>query len=398
MTFRALIQAGILALLVGATPAIPQDSGDRQRQIASHLGQAQTFLKANRPDLAAGEFTAILRLDPGNSEAHANLGVLLFFQGDYVKAAPQLSAAVEARPELWKLQALLGMCERRIGQTGTAQAHLEKAFPHLEDEKLRIQTGMELIEIYYGADELDKAAQVVGILRLIRPDDVDILYSSHRIYSRLAGEALLGVVMLAPASARMQELIGDEMARQGETKSAILHYREALKIDPRLPGVRFEIGELLSDSTPPADPLEIEREYRAALEVNPFDENSLCGLGDIVLRQSDLKRALALYSRAVQLQPSDASANLGLAKVMLAMNKPTEAEPLLERAAKLDPLNATTRYHLATLYRRLGRTADATREMAEFERLKKLKERITELYRGMRLQPARREQLDPDVP
>jgi hypothetical protein len=52
-----------------------------------------------------------------------------------------------------------------LGQAASAQADLEQSFPQLQEEKLRIQTGTELIEIYYAAGHLDKAAGVAGILR-----------------------------------------------------------------------------------------------------------------------------------------------------------------------------------------------------------------------------------------
>ena len=132
-------------------PSLPafSQTPSKPQQIESHSRQAQEFLRKNQPDLAAREFAAILALDPNNIDARGNLGVMLFFQGDYAKAAPHLRAAVKLRPNLWKIQALLGMSEKRLGQTAAAQADLAQAFPQLQEEKLRIQAGMELIEIYY---------------------------------------------------------------------------------------------------------------------------------------------------------------------------------------------------------------------------------------------------------
>src|SRR2546422_10597822 len=95
----------------------------------SLLRQAQEHLKNNRPDLAIREYQAILQTDPKNVDARGNLGVLLFFQGEFVKASPELSAAVSQRPGLWKLQALLGMCQRRAGRMAEARTNLEQAFP-----------------------------------------------------------------------------------------------------------------------------------------------------------------------------------------------------------------------------------------------------------------------------
>jgi cytochrome c-type biogenesis protein CcmH/NrfG len=192
--------------------------------------------------------------------------------------------------------------------------------------------------------------------------------------------------MLAPKSAWMHELIAEEMMRQGNDEAAITHYREALKIDDRIPGLHFALGEVLSSASSPADKEQAEKEYKAALSQNPFDEKSECRLGRIALSRPDLKEAFTRYSRALELQPDDPDANLGLGKILLSMNQPQKAQMLLEKAVRLDPSDSVAHYHLGTLYRQMGRTDDARRELAEFQRLKLMKEQLKEVYKGMRLQ------------
>jgi Tfp pilus assembly protein PilF len=391
------ILAGTTVALMAGLPALCQ-SNPKAEQLQFHARQAQEYLKSNQPDLAAREFSAMVALDPNNIDARGNLGVLLFFRGDFANAAEQLRAAVQLQPTLWKVQALLGMCEKRIGQTANAQLDLEKAFSQLTEEKIRVQTGMELIELYYGAGALDKAAAVVSVLRQIKPTDIDILYTAHRIYLDLADESMLSITMLAPDSARMHQLMAHEAARQGNTEGAIAQYREALKIDPKTPGLHFELAEALSGSKQPSDREEVERQYRAALAANPFDEKSECRLGDIAARQSDLKTAAAHYSRALELQPNDPDANLGFAKTLISVKQPEKAIPLLEHAVQLEPFNATIHYHLSVLYRKAGRADDANRELAEFRRLRGMKTRLDQVYQAMRIQPAGQERADPEVP
>lgn len=389
---------GCMMAVFAVFPAFCQSGSSTVPQVESHARQAQEYLKNNRPDLAVQEFRAIIALDPNNLEARGNLGVLLFFHGDFANAAEQLRAALQLQPSLWKIQALLGMCEKRIGQTASAQSDLEKSFPQLAEEKIRVQAGMELIEIDYGAGQLDKAAAVVGVLRQLKPADVDILYTAYRIYSDLADETMLSIAMLAPDSSRMHQLMAHEAARQGNTEGAIAQFREALKIDPRTPGIHFELAEALSGSSHPADRDEVESEYKAALAANPYDERAECRLGEIAAHESDLKSAFAHYSRALELEPDDAEANLGLAKALIAMNQPEKAVPLLQRAAELEPFNAVVHYHLSTLYRKAGRADDAHRELAEFRRLRGMKARLNQVYQAMRLQPAEQERPDQEVP
>jgi tetratricopeptide (TPR) repeat protein len=374
-----------------AIPALPQVAATKQQQIDAHSRLAQQFLQQGQPDLAAAEFRAVLTLDPNNVDAHGNLGVTYFFQNEYEKAVPQLRAAVKLRPNLWKIQALLGISEKRAGQTAAAKTDLEQSFPQLQEEKIRIQAGLELIEVYYAEGHLDKAATLAGILRQLAPTDTDILYTAYRIYADLAGESMLTMAMLAPKSARMHQIMGQEMARQGNIEPAIAHYREAVKMEPRLPGLRFELAEALALSPTPADQEEVEKEYKAALADNPFDEKSECRLGDIALRASELESALAHFKRAVELQPSDAEACLGMGKTLTQMHRPAEAEPYLKRAAQLEPFTAVTHYRLSLVDRAAGRTADAQRELAEFQRLKDMKEKLKQVYQEMRLQPVKQE-------
>lgn len=360
--------------------------------------RAQEYLKNNQPDLAAREYEAILAAEPNNVDAHGNLGIVRFFQGDYAKAIPELRAAVHLQPGLWKIQALLGTAEKRTGDAVSARADLEQAFPQLKEEKLRVETGLELIELYYLANNLDKAAGIASVLRQLEPANIEILYTAHQIYSELADESMLSVAMLAPNSAPMHQMMAHELARQSDTAGAIAQYREALKIDPQRQGIRFELAELLTHAASRAEQEEAEQEYKRALVANPVDERAECKLGDIAAERSNVQEAFAHYSRAVKLEPDDADAANGLAKTLIAMNQPEKARPLLEHSAQLEPFNAVTRYHLAAIYRSLGRTEDARRELEEFQRLKAMKSRLQAVYKEIRETPAHQEQPDPDVP
>jgi tetratricopeptide (TPR) repeat protein len=384
MTRRACISVFTASFLFGFL--LFGQSGSKDQQLLLHSRRAQEFLQENRPDQAIGEFKAILDLKPNDTAVRANLGTLLYFEGHYKDAAAELRTVVKTQPTLWKAVTLLGMSERRMGDLSGARSDLETAFPKLTDAKVRIQAGMELVELYYSSRDLDKAADVLSALRKLKPGDPAILYTAHRIYAEQADEAALDVAMVAPKSAWMQQILGEEMMTQGDTQSAITHYRQALSLDDHLPGLYFELGEVLNSSSLPAEKEEAEKDYAAALAQNPFDEKAECRLGRIALGRSDLKSAFAYYSAAVRLQPEDWEANLGLGKVLSAMEDPAKARPLLEKAVQIDPSDPAAHYQLGTLYRRMGRIEDARREFAQFESLKRTKEELKDLYKAMRLQ------------
>ena len=81
-----------------------------------------------------------------------------------IRTPPNIFAsALAIDPSIAKTQALLGICESRLGQP-SAQALLEKSFPKLKDKNLQIQAGMELANIYYQQGNLDHAASVMQSL------------------------------------------------------------------------------------------------------------------------------------------------------------------------------------------------------------------------------------------
>ena len=250
----------------------------------------------------------------------------------------------------------------------------------MQDKKIRIDTGMELIEIYSGTENLDKAAAVVNELQKLEPTNEAVLYTSYRIYSDLAAESLLSLSVVNPNSARLHQAMAHELAKRGNTAEAIENYRAALKLDPQLPGLHFELAEMLSTLSTPAGQQEAEKEYKAALEANPSDEQAECRLGDIALQRDDLKEASERYRHALQIQPDDPEANIGLAKVFLAMDQPQKAEPLLQHALKIDPTSALAHFRLSAVYRQTGRQAEAKHELEEFQKYKEMKDKLRTVY------------------
>ncbi|MGH9343595.1 MAG: tetratricopeptide repeat protein [Terriglobia bacterium] len=377
------------ALFIAARPCFSQSVPSRRQELESHARQAQEYLKEHKLNLAASEFGDIVALDPENVDARGNLGVLLFFQGKYAEAIPQFRAALKLRPALWKIQALLGIAEKRTGDFKEARGDLEKAFPKVQDERIRIETGMELVDLYSQTGNLDQAAATLGVLRRMEPTDEAILYSSYRIYSELTEQSILSLMVAAPDSAYMHELMGLELAKHGHAAEAIENFRVAIKINPELPGPHYELAEVLNASADTRN--EAESEYKKAVALNPFDEASECRLGDIAAQKGNLKEAHERYTLALQLRPDDAQANLGLAKVLMSMGQMEKAEPLLQRAIQLDPTSAVAHFRLSALYRQTGRSADAQRELQQYQKYKALKEKLRDLYHGLRVEPAKEE-------
>src|SRR5262249_23647571 len=155
-----------------------------------------------------------------------------------------------------------------------AQNDLERAFPNVDDSKIRIEAGLELLELHSSTAQLDKALSVAMKLEEFAPQNPQIIFAAHQISRQIMDQSLLSMMMVAPDSAEMRMLMAGELARQGDRTSAIAQYREAIRLNPMLPGVHLQLAEQLRTASDPALNAQAEAEYKAALQANQYDELS----------------------------------------------------------------------------------------------------------------------------
>lgn len=384
---QVLWTALVLTVVSWAIPrSYSQTPDERQQEVQADLRRALAALKVNDPETASREYRAALQMDPTNIDARANLGVISYMQRNYADAADDLREVLKQDPTLWKMEALLGLCEKRLGHFPAARTALEDAFPHLAEPKLKIQTGLELAELDYQVGELGRSADVINTLWQLDPKNVDVLYSAYRTYSDLAGSALNAIALSAPDGDRMHLIIAEHLINEGDRDGAIVEYKKVLQLAPQLPGAHFELGEaLLQKSKTLRERQEAEEAFKAELAINPGNVSAECRLGDLYLSAGamDLDAAHKSYARALELQPGSSDAQLGMAKVLIRMGKNQEALDHLREATRLDPVGSSAHYLLAQTYRRLGQTAEADQEIKVFEGLENSRKQIHNVYQEM---------------
>jgi len=345
--------------------------------------RTQQYLREQKPQLAIPLLREIVSIDATNVNAQANLGVLLFFDSKYTDAIPHLRAALKLQTDLSRIQALLGVAEKRTGDATSAQNDLAASFPNLTDAKIRLQTGLELIELYKSSAHLNKAQSIAATLEQFDPQNPQILLVNQQIARQIMDQTLLSLMLTAPDSPETHMVMAGELARQGDRANAITHYREAIRLNPALPGAHFQLAEQLRTAPDPTLNAQAEDEYKAALRANQFDELSWRQLAGILAAKGDFKTAEENYRKALALQPTDADAETGLAIALISLNRNGEAIPLLESAVKHDPTNVVAHFRLSGLYRRAGRPADADRETETFRHYQEIKDKLGRTYKQL---------------
>jgi len=241
----------LFSLLLILQPPIAQ-AQDVLQKISALEQQVQKHLQEQKPLLAIPLLREIISLDPKNVNAQGNLGVLLSFQGSYDEAIPHMRAALQLQPDLWRVQALLGIAEKRSGNPKDAQNDLERAFSNVEDTKIRIQAGLELIELHSASAQFDKALSVAARLQELSPQNPQVLFVAYQISRQMMDQSLLSMMVAAPDSAEMHVIMAGELGRQGDSANSIARYREAIRLNPSVPGAHFLLAEQLRTAPDPA--------------------------------------------------------------------------------------------------------------------------------------------------
>jgi len=389
----------VVLLAWPATLFAAQAGGSRNPEIQDHFRRADQDLKSNDPQAAVKEFDAILALDPKNAEAHSNRGAIRFLQGDCPNAAEDFRAALARDTSLARAKAMLGICEKRLGKPD-AESLLDSSFRELKNPNLRGRVGLELASLYYKKGDLEHAAAVAQELVDLQPDNPDILYFAQLVYRELADDTLNKLAVLAPGSARMQQVMAERLVNEANLPAAIEHYKKALALEPSLPGVRFELGEAIlnSNSSDAKAQADATSEFEQAIRLEGDNAEIECELAHIAQLQGDTQHEYEHYAKAVALNQDSTQAQIGMGSVLMTMQKPEDAAKHLRLAVRLDPLNSEAHYRLALAYRNLNLPDQAAKEMKVFEDVKKSDDRVKEIYNEMNRRPGPKQPQPDDAP
>ena len=388
----SVLVAGLVLFAAVAPAGQVADPGT----VSQHVRRAQQALGANDSDRAEHELKEVIRLKPDNANAYANLGVIALSRADYTTAAHSFESAIQKAPSLWSARALLGVCRIRTGDRRAGEKLIEESLPHVDAAVVRKQAGLALADSYASSDQIGKAAGVIESLRRGYPDDADILYATYRIFSDFASGAVNTLAHTAPGSARVHELLGQNLLSQDNASGAVSEYRRALESEPHLPGLHFELGQalLLSAAGNAATRAEAEKEFSAELAINPADPNAWYELGEFAFERGEFSVAADHFRRALAFRPDFAEARIALGKSLAGDGKISQAVEQYSEAIRLAPDNDVAHYRLAQAYKKLGHDSDARQELQRYSELKRRRTEVDSVLRPIERRTVREQSVD----
>lgn len=338
-------------------------AADQNEGFARHARNAKAAIADNNVPVAKRELQAMLDIDPGNVDAHANLGMVEFLQGEYKEASGHFESALSRSPSLATAQAFLGMCEVRLGMADRGRMRIEASLPAVADRTLHVQAGLELVHSYTDAGMIEKADPILKELQAFDPSNPEILYALYRLHSEMASEALRKLSRAGTDSAWVHEVLGQNYMAQDQYSAAIREFRSAIERAPHLTGLHYQLGEaLFAEARTEENRSLAGKEFMAELKMNPRDAGCFYKLGEIAMERSDYVQAKSFLAQALAARPEFAEAHAAMGRILEQAGDKQGAVSELEIAARISPETKTTHYRLAQLYRAQGRQADADRE------------------------------------
>ena len=289
-------------------------------------------------------------------------GVAAFGRGHYTEARAILEKAPASDATA---QTFLALSRAATGGCDAARNDLTDQFAHNPDAAQRRLAGIALVQCGLAQNRMAEVWPALDQLQKAYPGDADVLYEVAKAHRKGWDDAVFQLYQKSPGSFRVNQLSGEILETEGRYADAAAEYRKAIEKNPAALNLHFRLGRsLLLQSHEAANLKEAQKQFEAELALNPSDAVAEFEIGKILQGEQKAAAAVPHFEKAAALDPNFAEPLLELAKT-----KPAGAIPLLERAVKLQPDNQSAHYALMLAYRNAGRTADAQREKAIFDKL-----------------------------
>ena len=328
-----------ILLIVASTTLLATAQTVHSTAAEEKIAIAQSMINKGDAAGAASILQTALETDPQNPKLKFWLGKSFYAQGNYQKAIENLNRPSDAFPkdsvEQTQTTKMLGLSQYILG-------HLAEAIPNFE--KL-LQRQPENSEIAY--------ALGVCYIQTRQPE------KSRRTFAKLFS---------VPTNSASAYLLNAKMQmRQQFEEAAEAELNKALELDPKLPDVRFVLGELAIYHAEIDKGIEL---LKQEIAVNPSNAMAYYRLGEGLSRQLKWDEAIPPLQKSIWLNPFFSGPYIVLGKVYLKKQDFGNAESMLRRSTTIDPNNFGAHYLLAQVLQQTGKVEEAKTEFALAEKLR----------------------------
>ena len=145
-------------------------------------------------------------------------------------------------------------------------------------------------------------------------------------------------------NAPAQNNLGVALSNQGNPTEAMIHYREAIRLQPNSPNARYNLGIKLAETGQLDEALQ---QFTQALRYSPHSEALLNNLGVVLAQQGKYEEALSQFGQAMRWNPMYPNSYINAGAAFQALGQAGAAFTNFTTALRLYPNSLQTLQHLA---------------------------------------------------
>ena len=296
---------GIIALLliVSASFSFSQGTDD---DVLRHYKAAQSAQSAGTLDVAADEYSQVIRLRPETAEPYASLGLVYSAQGKYLDSARTLLKAEKLKPGLPGVSFFLGIDYMRLQHPALAIPYLTEAV-RIEPKNREARTW--LCRALWNNGQISAALKNLDEASDLFPSDPPLLLDLGEAYRKAADQTVRDILSASKGKPLLHQIYGDIYRDEHSWEKAMAHYERALSEDPHWPGAHLGLGEIALGTGRLDD---AAQEYHLELLTTPNSAAALARLAEVQMLKGNADDALSLLRSAIHTSPEATSNALGL--------------------------------------------------------------------------------------
>lgn len=305
------------------------------------LRRAKNAVISRDFNLAIRLYKSLLQEDVKNIEYLSALGNLYMKNNDDEKALPYFQQILTFYPNNFEAMNSMGGIYRRMGRYQESIEILQKA----------LETKINPAQVNY---------------------NLGFTYKLMKNYSE-AIEAFENVIAVNPTDVLAYNHLGTIYAAQNNHEKAVATYKRGLQIDPNHPVIQFNLAKSLEAMH---DDTSAIQAYDAALRAKPGWQEAVIEYAKLLLNHRKTRLAGELVQNAIGLHPQDFGLYAQMGQILMRQSNFKKAASSFEIANRLVSGNAENLKNLAEAFEKLGKKEEAVLTIKKAESVEPEDEKI----------------------
>ncbi len=305
------------------------------------LRRAKNAVISRDFNLAIRLYKSLLQEDVKNIEYLSALGNLYMKNNDDEKALPYFQQILTFYPNNFEAMNSMGGIYRRMGRYQESIEILQKA----------LETKINPAQVNY---------------------NLGFTYKLMKNYSD-AIDAFENVIAVNPTDVLAYNHLGTIYAAQNNHEKAVATYKRGLQIDPNHPIIQFNLAKSLEAMH---DDTSAIQAYDAALRAKPGWQEAVIEYAKLLLNHRKTRLAGELVQNAIGLHPQDFGLYAQMGQILMRQSNFKKAASSFEIANRLVSGNAENLKNLAEAFEKLGKKEEAVLTIKKAESVEPEDEKI----------------------